>query len=350
MYPLYPGDSYGVFVRNFESSLQDSALEVVHKSVIKGKGKSLIQKANKYLAFYLSVLYIGLFKSYDFIYCHNVSHTVFPLIFIKFFRKNKLLLNAHGEDILPTTLFGRFLAYFSQFIIKKATLVVVPSHYFKEIVIRKFGLATEKIFVSASGGVDLKVFQPKLNKVREGDFVIGFVSRIEKNKGYHLFLEAIKEINDQYKDIHFSALMAGGGTQQAQVLNFLEFNNLQQKVNFIGPQAQKDLPEVLNKMDVLVFPTLFKESLGLIGLEAMACGVPVIGSRSGGLTDYIQSGMNGFFFEPGDIKDLVEKLIFFYSLPATVKEEMNVQALNTARHFGQEIVARKLVEHLTALL
>lgn len=52
-------------------------------------------------------------------------------------------------------------------------------------------------------------------------------------------------------------------------------------------------------MDLFVFPTQLEESLGLVGLEAMACGVPVIGSCIGGLTDYIEEGTNGFFSSRG---------------------------------------------------
>ena len=67
-------------------------------------------------------------------------------------------------------------------------------------------------------------------------------------------------------------------------------------------------------MDCFIFPSTLKESLGLVGLEAMACGIPVIASDSHGPTDYIEDRKNGFLFSTGDICSLIDKVDYYYKL------------------------------------
>jgi glycosyltransferase involved in cell wall biosynthesis len=92
-----------------------------------------------------------------------------------------------------------------------------------------------------------------------------------------------------------------------------------------------------------VFPTVRKgESLGLVGLEAMACGAPVIGSQIGGLKDYIIDGKNGLFFEPKNVDELASQLQAFINLPEDVKQQMSQQALQTANRYTVDVIAEQL--------
>ncbi len=92
-----------------------------------------------------------------------------------------------------------------------------------------------------------------------------------------------------------------------------------------------------------MFPTVRKgESLGLVGLEAMACGAPVIGSQIGGLKDYIIDGKNGLFFEPKNVDELASQLQAFINLPEDVKQQMSQQALQTANRYTVDVIAEQL--------
>lgn len=99
-------------------------------------------------------------------------------------------------------------------------------------------------------------------------------------------------------------------------------------------------------MDVFVFPTKLEESLGLVGLEAMACGVPVIASRIGGLTDYIQEGVNGCFFEPGVPISLAEAIMWHISNEPVQKEALKAAAVQTAKCYAKEKVLNQLCSQL----
>lgn len=82
--------------------------------------------------------------------------------------------------------------------------------------------------------------------------------------------------------------------------------------------------------------------MGLVGLEAMACGAPVIGSQIGGLKDYIIDGKNGLFFEPKNVDELASQLQAFINLPEDVKQQMSQQALQTANRYTVDVIAEQL--------
>ena len=74
--------------------------------------------------------------------------------------------------------------------------------------------------------------------------------------------------------------------------------------------SQEELVNIYNSLDLFVFPTYRKsESLGLVGLEAMSCKIPVLAAENYGPTDYIVNNKNGFFFKPQDSKILSKKII-----------------------------------------
>ena len=97
--------------------------------------------------------------------------------------------------------------------------------------------------------------------------------------------------------------------------------------------------------DVFVFPT-YGESLGLVGLEAMSCGVPVIASNIGGPKGYIVSGENGLLFKPKDANDLSLKIKEYFTFNAEFKSKMIASAINTAYQYDSRKVKSDIVSFL----
>jgi glycosyltransferase involved in cell wall biosynthesis len=89
--------------------------------------------------------------------------------------------------------------------------------------------------------------------------------------------------------------------------------------------------------------------LGLVGLEAMACGVPIIGSKIGGLRDYLQDGYNGFFFEPGNGTDLASKILQFYYLDRLTKSRFSENAISMVQRYDSGLENQRLVKELEDL-
>ena len=95
--------------------------------------------------------------------------------------------------------------------------------------------------------------------------------------------------------------------------------------------SQDELVSIYNSLDIFVFPTYRKsESLGLVGLEAMACEVLVIASKNYGPTDYVVDNKNGKFFKPKDHKDLADKIIAMKKMNNEEKNNRKIKARETA--------------------
>jgi len=348
MYPASDDPSYGVFVKNFESEMIVKGIKFT-KAVIKGKGKGLFDKIKKYMLFIYDV-YASMCKGdVDLIYVHYISHSLVPLLPIMPFMKKPLVINVHGSDLLSKKLFSRLILTLNYFSIKKSSMVVVPSNYFKDIIYRKYNHSN--IVVSPSGGIDLSVFhQFKQNRSDFKGLYLGYVSRIEEQKGWMVFLRSLVILKELAPNLIFKADMVGGGSQEILLRSTVSELGLESNVNYLGAKSQNELAELFNKFDVFVFPTMFNESLGLVGIESMACGTVVIGSRIGGLTTYIEHGVNGYLFEPGNAQELASTYLKYNALNAQNKIIMESKALETAQIYKKEIVGEELAEKLYALV
>ena len=96
----------------------------------------------------------------------------------------------------------------------------------------------------------------------------------------------------------------------------------------------------------MIFPTMLYESLGLVGIEAMACGCPVIGSNIGCLHEYIKDGITGFLFESGNSHELAERITYFYKLTDEQRNTMRIQAVKTAHQYDSDEISRMLISKM----
>ena len=342
---LYPSKSapfHGSFVKNFVDDLNDYNQRPFTICVLKGRidGYGVV-KILTYLLFYGKIFYRLLFFKYDLIYVHLITHASIPIRIVSYIKKLNIVFNIHGEDLLVTTSLAKKLLNFVIPLLKKAKFIVVPSNYFKEVTLMQLPfLNAEKILVSASGGVKEQFYVERKRTYHPNQILtIGYVSRIDRGKGWNVFVDAIKIINNRgYK---VNACMIGGGLEVEKMKILIDGEDIK-NITYIGPVAYQDLPKYYSKMDLFVFPTLLRESLGLVGLEAMAASVPVIASKIGGIADYLIDGGNGFYFTPGDSEDLADKIQQFIELEDTKKVAMAANARRTADKYKSDIVSTSL--------
>ena len=113
-----------------------------------------------------------------------------------------------------------------------------------------------------------------------------------------------------------------------------------------GPFTHEQLSELYGTVDFMIFPTTLKESLGLVGVEALTCGCPVIGSNIGCLPEYIKNGYNGYLFECGNPEDLAAKIETYYHLDIDFQKLLRLNAYKSSRRYDSVIVAGKMIEVL----
>lgn len=348
MYPSNKDPLFGVFVKNFKDELEQSGVFFNPISLIKGLARNPLKKILNYSIHYFTIL-IGLFKTFDLVYVHYVSHHV-PILFILLpFKKKPWVINAHGTDIIDLQK-NNALNFFAKKVLRKTDLLVVPTSYFKDKVLLSYSYLEEhNVFVSPSGGIDSNKFFIKDKKHISAKLHVGFISRFIEEKGWKTFLDALLGLKEQH--IPFTASIAGKGPDEAQILSTIKEYGLTDDVNFLGLIPQGELIDLYNEIDLYIFPTYREaESLGLTGLEAMACGTPVIACDIAGPATYIQSGKNGFLFEPKNVDALINHIVTYKSFDFEEKEKFKTEALHTSKNFRKDIVAQKLLKRLKALM
>lgn len=153
-------------------------------------------------------------------------------------------------------------------------------------------------------GVDTQVFQPQtasgsLWRQRHGIGpkvpLVGFVGRLSHEKAPDMFLRVASLLHQMNPEVHF--VMVGEGPMEASLRRFAEQFNLSGCLHLIG--VQTDMPAVYNELDV-VLSTSHSEAMPFALMEAMACGVPVVATRVGGVPDLVQHGQTGWLISPGE--------------------------------------------------
>lgn len=152
--------------------------------------------------------------------------------------------------------------------------------------------------------------------LKPDDRMVLFVGRIEALKGVDTLIRAMSclKVKDAHRPVHLAII--GGEPEASPREMSAEMARLQmlcdelcmgQMVVFLGKRGQDTLPYYYSAAEVLVMPSLY-ESFGMVALEAMACGTPVIASEVGGLGFLVQDGETGFTVPDGEPDKLCEKL------------------------------------------
>ncbi|WP_139489136.1 N-acetyl-alpha-D-glucosaminyl L-malate synthase BshA [Brevibacillus dissolubilis] len=136
-----------------------------------------------------------------------------------------------------------------------------------------------------------------------GEKIVMHVSNFRPVKRVPDVIQAFKKIHDR---VPSRLLLIGEGPEQCTIRKMAAELGVADDVFFLG--KQEDVAEVLSLADVMILPSE-KESFGLVALEAMACGVPVVASNAGGLPEVVLDGESGFLCEIGDVDALASKTI-----------------------------------------
>ena len=345
MYPSRKYPHYGVFVKHSAEILQNCGYTVDVVSMRKTTGK--LRKLFAYAVFYSAVLLKGLFGRYNAVYAHYASHTALPLLILKKFKKLPLIMNVHGNDIVPETEADEKFLGLVKRVLCKAELIICPSLYFKGVVTENYNVPDNKAVVYPSGGVDTEVFAPMSKQdaakqlgLDENYNYWAYVSRIEEKKGWDLFLKSGAKL---LKDRPGTKLIVVGDGDQAQdFAQLAESLGLSERIVKFNLLAQTEIVKIFNLAQLFIFPTYRKsESLGLVGLEAMACGAVVLLPDMYGPASYGSDGENAFVFTSGDCDSLTEAI---ERALETDTETIKINARKTAQLYNHQNCDRILKE------
>jgi glycosyltransferase involved in cell wall biosynthesis len=220
----------------------------------------------------------------------------------------------------------------------------VPSNYFKNVIKEKYNVKSNKIIIYPSGGVDVNKFK-KINKktalknasLKDDIKYFGYVSRIEKDKGYDTLVLAINELKKQKKLKGIKFLIIGSGREDNTLDKLIEEYKLKKYIERRPFATQDELVNIYNSLVALIYPTRRKsESLGLTGLEALASEALVIGSNKYGPSDYLIDNENSITFNPEDYQELAKKIEGTLKLKAKERNRLTKNGREKALEYSLE--------------
>jgi D-inositol-3-phosphate glycosyltransferase len=219
--------------------------------------------------------------------------------------------------------------------------------------------ADPKKIVVIPPGVDLSHFYPI--PVEEAKEFIGvppcertllFVGRIEPLKGIDTLIEAIVLLKDQgeFERYPFCLAVIGGEPEINQDSMSAEMARLQELrakfgltnlITFLGKRDQDTLPYYYSAAEAVVVPSQY-ESFGMVALEAMACGTPVVASQVGGLAFLVQDGVTGYTVPTSDPRALADRLLSLIKDP-DLRDRMGKQAAEFAKDYSWQTIAERIL-------
>lgn len=232
----------------------------------------------------------------------------------------------------------------------EASEVIVNSNYMKNELQRLFGLPFEKINV-VPNGVNLNLYSGierdyefRRQYAADNEKIILFVGRLVYEKGIQHLIAAMPKILEKYHDSKL--VIAGKGGMIDELKAQVNAMGISNKVYFTGYLNSKQVVKMYKCADVAVFPSTY-EPFGIVALEGMLSGTPVVVSDVGGLNEIVQHGENGMKSYAGNPNSLADSIISLLYDPALcmkvaknakakVKAEYNWQKIAQDTHFAYQ--------------
>ena len=190
--------------------------------------------------------------------------------------------------------------------------VIAATEREKEELISHYDASPETITVIPCG-VNLDLFQPVDRVVArrqlgfDGNNIVLFVGRVEPLKGIDKLLVAMSYLDDRQRA---RLVVIGGDGYQPEVERLQRLSQelrIEDSVTFIGTVAQEDLSRYYSAADICVIPSYY-ESFGLVALESLACGTPIVATRVGGIESVIGQGETGYMVMDNSPFHLADKI------------------------------------------
>ena len=261
---------------------------------------------------------------------------------IKKLKNRKLIVNPHGLEpyqalaVKEKIIAIPFRIVFS-YIFNHATAVVSLGGLLTDILKKQIKRRNVKIVVLPNGVNPNPKIEPKA--FHTGQLNLLFIARFAHNKGIHILLKAIRELNEAGFTQKLEFYLGGKGPLFEQYKNSHAYPN----VHYLGFVSDEQLTDLYTKSDLFVFPTLF-EGMPTVVLEAMSFGLPVIVSNVGATAELVDE-TNGYLIPKNDVNALKAAIVDFYQSDLRKKNNFSKAALQkVTSRYTWTIIANSYVQ------
>ena len=225
---------------------------------------------------------------------------------------DSMAIGVNKKDLIHTFIYNRLDKW------------ITPLNSLKETILKRTRIKEDKVIV-ITNSIELDRFQ-NINETKESIradlnipkdvFLIGLIGRFEPGKGQHLLIEALRILKEKGIEVH--ALLAGEITHYTpDILKNVKDYGLEQQVHLKG--FIKEVQYLYKALDLYAMASC-AETFGMVTIEAMAAGIPIIGAKAGGTASLIQENSTGLFFQNENVEDLADKIVTLKENPELAKK------------------------------
>jgi len=318
-YPTIKNNTNQIFIKNLVNELCKQSIkpDVYYNMIYDYWGNASNQKnvlANllKYAVYFIGLLRLILrIKQYNVLNPHGVMISGYTAILLKRLFHLPVVLHIHGGDLnLYSTSSNLYKNIYNK-TISESDKIIVNSNDIKSKVLNLTGVEKNKVKV-VSPGISYNIFFPMADDkiinqkdsyhIDPNKVVLLFAGNAIKRKGLDILITALESLTKEQLS-KITLIICSEGPEIINARDRLnQIPNLKQSTLFIKKVQQYELNILYNIATLFIFPSR-QEPLGLVGLEALACGTPVVGSNVGGIPEYVNNE-NGYLFDPNNPKEL----------------------------------------------
>jgi len=211
-------------------------------------------------------------------------------------------------------------------------------------------LGTSRKMILTPAGIDINSFNPQLIKdsvyLKDGDPKLLTVARLHEYKGIEYLMKALRNTVQEAREIKLYIL--GKGPEKKKLEKLAKDMEIENNVFFMNIAIPNhEMPKLYSECDIYVQPSII-EPFGIAVLEAMACGKPVVGTKTGGMLDTIVDGVTGFSVPPGDAGELYGAIIRLVK-DSDLRLKMGENARKEALRYDWKRIAQRYLDVVSSI-
>ena len=262
----------------------------------------------------------------------------FEALFLTFCKNTNIVTTIHSPTILTRPweekgiqMQDRLINLLEKTQTKRSKAIISPSSFLRKIVSEEWDIPLHSIQIISNPTKEIVLAK---RKVPYKNFMV-YYGRVEKLKGVLVLLKVLDGVFELHPDLKMLFI----GTDRINIKKYLNESRHKKNIILLPHLSQEDLFPIVSKARLVILPSLF-ENFGLTCLEAMELGRVVIATRKTGFEEIIQDGISGFLVEPGNAKELQEKIISCLERKDLGMISKNAQ--KRAEDFDVKIIAEQL--------
>ena len=249
------------------------------------------------------------------------------------------------NTVFITTCHGYYTKHPFSYVMGWAKRVIVLSSIIGRHMIDDFGVPYERIKL-VPRSVDLEKFK-YLNPAQKtnADFNVGLIGRITPIKGHNYFIKAMAKLAKQVPNLKIWIVGDAPASKRAykeELEILVKRLGLWNSTQFLG--TQRDIPGILEHLDLLVLATTTQEAFGRVIIEAQAAGVPVVATKVGGVVDIIEDGKTGLLVPAADPESMSEAAAKIYKDRAFAQKISEAAYTKVKEQYNLELMVKRTVD------